>query len=114
MSKGIAVQFVKRFAGVDDLKAQQKKVGDTAVLERDGRYIYYLITKERYYWKPTDQTLEKSLIAMRDHAITNNVKRISMPKIGCGTACYETTTWSLRLPLPKSQPASMANLHRFR
>jgi O-acetyl-ADP-ribose deacetylase (regulator of RNase III) len=61
-----------------------KDVGDVAVLKRDERFVYYLITKSRYFDRPTYETLEDSLKAMKTHCVTNNVKALSMPKIGCG------------------------------
>ena len=48
------------------------------------RFIYNLVTKERYYDKPTYDTLRQSLIAMRDHAVVQGVHEICMPCIGCG------------------------------
>ncbi|CAN5841918.1 hypothetical protein BH23THE1_BH23THE1_35070 [soil metagenome] len=50
MGKGIAPLFVNKFGSVDELKAQK---GDVAYLRRNGKFIFYLITKERYYYKPT-------------------------------------------------------------
>ena len=67
-----------------ELKSQNVPVGGVAVLSRDDRYVYYLITKEHYYDKPTYQTLHQSLQAMRNHALLNDVKSLAMPKIGCG------------------------------
>ena len=54
------------------------------MLQRDGRFIYYLITKERFSNKPTYDTLCSSLEAMKAHCQKNEVMRLSMPKIGCG------------------------------
>lgn len=59
-------------------------MGGVAVLNRNNRFVYYLITKEHYYDKPTYQTLHSSLEAMRNHALLNDVKALAMPKIGCG------------------------------
>ena len=85
MGKGIAVQFKKRFGCVSQLKAQNATVGNVAVLHLpDGRWIYYLVTKERYNGKPTYETMRASLCACRDHALEHGVKCIAMPKIGCG------------------------------
>lgn len=53
-------------------------------MKRDSRFIYYLITKEKYWNKPTYATLESSLRAMREHCVANQVKSLSMPRIGCG------------------------------
>lgn len=61
-----------------------KGVGDVAVLLRDGRYVYYLITKPQYFNKPTYDTLQSSLSVMKSHCVKNNVTSLSMPKIGCG------------------------------
>lgn len=84
MGKGIAVEFKRRFGGVEELKNQHKQVGQVAVLERDDRYIYYLITKQRYWGKPLLASLEQALIACRNHCEANNVTSLSMPRIGCG------------------------------
>lgn len=72
------------FGGMTELKNQNARVGGVAVLSREERFVYYLITKEHYYDKPTYQTLHQSLEAMRDHIMLNDVKVLAMPKIGCG------------------------------
>uniref|UniRef100_A0A8D0KMR0 ADP-ribose glycohydrolase OARD1 n=1 Tax=Salvator merianae TaxID=96440 RepID=A0A8D0KMR0_SALMN len=84
MGAGIAAVFKKRFGGVQELLNQKKKTGDVAVLEREHRYVYYLITKHKYSHKPTYDNLQKSLEAMKLHCLKNSVTCISMPKIGCG------------------------------
>lgn len=84
MSKGIATQFKKQFGGVDELKRQGKSVGDVAVLTKHGRFVYYLITKPKYYQKPTYATLEQALLVMRQHMVQHQVRRVIMPRIGCG------------------------------
>lgn len=61
-----------------------KDVGEVAVLHRGKRYIYYLITKPKYFDKPTYKTLEDSLEAMKKHCVANGVTALSMPRIGCG------------------------------
>ncbi len=58
-------------------------MGNVAVLKQTGdRYIYNLVTKERYSDKPTYEALERSLESMREHAKKHGVKEIAMPKIG--------------------------------
>ncbi|XP_068708514.1 ADP-ribose glycohydrolase OARD1-like isoform X1 [Montipora foliosa] len=84
MGKGIAVIFKKKFGGVDDIKSQGQKPGGVAILKRGGRYVYYLVTKEKYFHKPTYDTLQSSLEAMKDHCISHGVTSLSMPRIGCG------------------------------
>ena len=51
--------------------------------------IYYnnvlnLITKEKYWGKPTYETLCDSLKIMKDIIIKEKIKNIVMPRIGCG------------------------------
>ena len=48
------------------------------------RYIYNLVTKERYCDKPNLSTLSTTLEAMKIHASTNGVSTIAIPKHGCG------------------------------
>jgi O-acetyl-ADP-ribose deacetylase (regulator of RNase III) len=84
MGKGIAVLFKKQFGRVEELKKQNKQIGEVAVLNQLNRYAYYLITKQRYFNKPSYESLAASLEAMLNHAKQHKVKNIAMPKIGCG------------------------------
>ena len=45
---------------------------------------YNMITKARYYNKPTYNTFTMSLMKLKEHALTNRIQKIAMPKIGCG------------------------------
>ncbi|KAM9350720.1 ADP-ribose glycohydrolase OARD1 isoform 2-T2 [Symphorus nematophorus] len=84
MGAGIAVLFKQKFKGVGELKEQKKLTGQCAVLKRDRRFVYYLITKKRASQKPTYDSLRHSLEDMKSHCEDNGVTRISMPRIGCG------------------------------
>ena len=48
------------------------------------RYIYNLVTEERFCDKPNLSTLSKTLEAMKIHASTKGVSTIAIPKLGCG------------------------------
>ncbi|KAL9645753.1 hypothetical protein ABK040_003485 [Willaertia magna] len=84
MSKGIALLFKNKFKKVNELKDQNCKTGGMCFLKEENRFIYYLVTKQRYFYKPTYETLENSLKCMKEHILQNNVKKLSMPLIGCG------------------------------
>ncbi|XP_022291516.2 ADP-ribose glycohydrolase OARD1-like [Crassostrea virginica] len=84
MGKGIAVLFKRKFGGVDEIKKQGIKPGGVAILERNGRFIYYLITKVKYSDKPTYDSLRSSLESMKEHCLKHKVKHLAMPRIGCG------------------------------
>lgn len=59
-------------------------MGHIAVLEHEGRFIYYLVTKKYSTEKPRFEDLVSSLEKMRDHCVANGVKYLAMPRIGCG------------------------------
>lgn len=84
MAGGVAYEFKKRYGGVETLRSQHRRVGEAAMLVRDGRIIYYLITKKNLGDYPTYDAVEASLNYMYNHCKHNHVDRISIPKIGCG------------------------------
>jgi len=84
MGKGIATEFKKRFGGVDELKSQKKTIGETAVLQRDERFIFYLITKQKYYHKPTPDDFICALQSLSEECRKRNVRFLSIPRLGCG------------------------------
>ena len=47
------------------------------------RYIYNLVTKERFCNKPNLSTLSKTLETMKSHARMNGVSITAIPKLGC-------------------------------
>lgn len=50
----------------------------------EGNIIYNLITKDRYWHKPTYNTLNKALDDLVWYCKQDNRKYLAMPKIGCG------------------------------
>lgn len=89
MGKGIAVEFNKRFDMKNILQTKYPNLlnayhhnnwGGMALIE--GRVIN-LITKERYWQKPTYKTIEEALIIAKVR-LPKDCKKIAMPTIGCG------------------------------
>lgn len=93
MGAGIAKEFARR-----GVKAQlienyhgMTKVGDCAVTATTGwRLEFNLVTKEKYWQKPTYGSLKTALVNARINAkilaLMNDDKpvKLAMPKIGCG------------------------------
>lgn len=83
MGAGIAVEFEKRF----NLRKEFAKYESnelkhpTCILQNA---IFNLITKERYWHKPTYETLREALEEMRRLAILNDISYIGLPRIGAG------------------------------
>ena len=84
MGKGIAVKFKNKFRSVEELKKQEKKIGQVTVLEKEQRFIYYLITKAKATEKPTCGNLKASLEDMKKHCVAHDVQTLAMPELGCG------------------------------
>ena len=86
LGAGIAVEFNKRYnmrEALLKLAKDSPKTLKEKCIEIDN--VFNLITKEKYWQKPTYNSLEDSLIEMREKISKNeNIKRLVMPKIGCG------------------------------
>lgn len=90
MGKGIVVEFNKRFdmkqilqTKYPDFINQWSHNGWTYHCLLEGR-VFNLITKERYFHKPTYDTLYGALLTMKQLAEFYKVTKIAMPVIGCG------------------------------
>ena len=91
MGAGIAVQFNKHFdtknklikqCGGNYLSAWDSNFEETIPCIQEGR-VFNLITKRNYWNKPTYETLENALIALKSLS-WGNVAKLAMPLIGCG------------------------------
>lgn len=89
MGAGIVIEFNKRFNMKNELLeaypngwVDDFSKGYIGVIKHLD--VYNLVTKEKYWNKPTYESLKKSLICMRDKMVIDGDSKISMPKIGCG------------------------------
>lgn len=92
LGAGIAKQFAK--IGVKKQLCEQfpkrwQGRGYCLMTETNGVVVGNLVTKERYFHKPTLETLRQSLEDL--HAQSPEIKRLAMPKIGCGLDRLEWT-----------------------
>ena len=84
MSRGIALEFRNRFGGIQELLDQGPQVGGIVTLRRGRQVIYYLVTKSRFFQKPSIQTLRSSLLAMRRHMLAHGIPTVALPRVGAG------------------------------
>ena len=84
MGAGIAIVFKKKFGRVDEIKRQNIKTGGVAYIQDGERFVFYLITKERYFHKPSYTSLKNSLFSLRELILKYNIKKLALPRIGCG------------------------------
>lgn len=87
LGAGIAKQFAKM--GVkkqlcEKFPKQWNGRGYCLMTETNGIIVGNLVTKERYFHKPTLETLRQSLEDLRGQALKIKLQRLAMPKIGCG------------------------------
>lgn len=87
MGKGIALEFRKRFGGLEELHAQNPKIGSVLRLKTprwEGGPLYYLVTKKLYKHKPTLAALQWTLERLRERCEEDKVEELAVPMLGCG------------------------------
>lgn len=91
LGKGIAVEFNKRFNMrqklkdeflnfIDEYMHQYNLDAECIVIDR----VLNLVAKERYYQKPTYNSMKQALEMMKVVCKANDIHKVAMPKIGCG------------------------------
>ena len=83
--KGLARAFYNEWPDhVNQLKRKRLRVGQVGYIREKGRFIYYLIIKERVTDGLRFDELRRSLFELKMHMLANNINKISLPKIGSG------------------------------
>ena len=86
LGAGIAVEFDKRY----DMRNRLLKLAEEKPETLNEKCIevenvFNLITKAKCWQKPSYESLEEALLEMREKISENrNIKKLVMPKIGCG------------------------------
>lgn len=90
LGAGIAVEFNKRFDMRRKLKEDYSDYwsdmknfgyqGECILIDK----VLNLLTKERYFHKPTYVSMRDSLKCMKIVCRANGIKKVAMPLIGCG------------------------------
>lgn len=79
LGAGIAVEFDKRY----DMRKKLiiKDSDDDAILIDN---VFNLVTKQKYWQKPSMLTLRRALHELHLKVTMLGIKKLAMPKIGCG------------------------------
>lgn len=81
MNAGIAKEFNAKFGRVNKLESQHPKKRSFIYLIEKNIFIFYLVTKNKYFEKPTYTDLFDSLKNLKEFCIINNVDKLAMPFI---------------------------------
>ena len=74
---GVAAELRQIYDGISDWPKYRGHAYHTG-------HIWNLVTKERYWHKPSYQTLRNALISLKEQLLALPVREIAMPQIGCG------------------------------
>lgn len=95
MGAGIAEKFVDRFPNIRE-SVEDYGVGEAALHEENGRMIFNLITKKRYFHKPMYEAIEDTLYDLRSKLIQRGKAKLAMPRIASG---LDGKKWEKVLPI---------------
>lgn len=84
MNAGVARVIKHRFGGVRELLSQHRGVGQVAYLHREGRIIFYLITKSHFLDFPTVPALRSCLRELAFLCWHFKIHHLSVSRLGCG------------------------------
>ena len=85
MGAGIAKIFRSKYPNMPaHVKSKGANVGDVVTYPTSSGYIFNLITKKRYYHKPTYETFRQSIESLKDEVVRLNVKKLAVPLLGAG------------------------------
>lgn len=87
LGAGIAKRFAQM--GVkkqlcDNFPREWQGRGYCLITETNGTIVGNLVTKQRYFHKPTLESLRQALEDFREQAVERGITKVAMPKIGCG------------------------------
>jgi len=92
MSAGIAVQFRDRFQHKLSLLEESWGVGQVARRRVGNYYVFYMVTKPRYFQKPTYHSLGLALVELAKWCELLGLQTLSIPPISC---CRDKLKWPI-------------------
>jgi len=91
--KGLALRMEERFGLKKEFLAQENRTCPGLVVAyRENRTIVNVITKLRYFNKPTPEKVEEALLTLKAWVMKYNIPAIAMPEFSCGLDKMQMTT----------------------
>ena len=94
MHSGLLKDIRNQFGHVQDLFEQRKEIGEVAILTPKelgkNQYVYYMMTKLRWFDKSDIEELWQCVKGVVDHALEHDVKVVCFPRIGAG---FDSIPW---------------------
>jgi len=84
MSQGVALMFRRQFGNVEIFKSQHPKIHEVLYIRQENRYILYMVTKPKYWQKPSLEDMFLTLQNLKFVRIELNINKLAMPRIGSG------------------------------
>lgn len=80
MGAGLAKTLRQTYPGIINGSLIHPNIGDVEIVGR----IINIYTKSRYFHKPTYQNFTLAIHSLVSTCISNNIKYLAIPKLGCG------------------------------
>lgn len=84
LGAGVARTIQARYSVRSAMQRQNHSVGRAVSTARHGRIVYNLVTKNKFFEKPTYAALEYCLRDLKSKMVRNNQYFLAIPELGCG------------------------------
>ena len=86
MGAGIAKEFNRRYPRMKNclLSTRPSKTAVVFYHQRDKHEVLNMVTKERYFHKPTRNDFNKTVISLKNEVVARGIKKLAIPLIGSG------------------------------
>ena len=101
MGAGVAKQFKERFPEMKECVIHKGyKVGDVVpYVSKNNQLTLNLITKEKYYHKPTYQTFQEAIENLKIYCDAFEIRKLAIPLLGAG---LDKLDWNINKEIIKS------------
>ena len=103
LGAGIAEEFRHKYpdlgSELDAYKIMNYiRIGETLSygVTKENRWIFNMVTKDRFWEKPTYNTMQMALESLKKNCIDLHIDRLAIPRIGCG---LDKLAWSRVKPM---------------